>query len=228
MKNEQARSVLIFGGAGFIGSNLARHMLLRTEAKVHIFDNLSRTGVHHNVEWLRKLAPHRDRLQVTVGDIRDAQLVEKAVSAATEIYHLAAQVAVTTSIADPRLDLEVNVGGAFNVLDAARRCGHRPFLLFTSTNKVYGNLGLPEPIVTPTRYDYPGCPGISESQPLDFHSLMAAPRAPPTSTCMILPGFTACPPWSSACRASPAPGNSGPKTRDGWPISSIRPCNAAQ
>lgn len=170
MKNQEARSALIFGGAGFIGSNLAHHLLLRTEAKVHIFDNLSRTGVHHNLEWLSKAAPHRDRLQVTVGDVRDGKLVEKAVASASEIYHLAAQVAVTTSIADPRLDFEVNLGGTFNILDAARKAGHQPFVLFTSTNKVYGNLGLLEPVAAKTRYTYPGHQGVSESQPLDFHS----------------------------------------------------------
>jgi CDP-paratose 2-epimerase len=97
-------------------------------------------------------------------------MVEKAVAPATEIYHFAAQVAVTTSVADPRLDLEVNLLGTFNILDAARKGGNQPFILFTSTNKVYGDLGLGAPVVTRTNYIYPHHRGISESQPLDFHS----------------------------------------------------------
>jgi len=162
--------VLIFGGAGFIGSNLAYSLLSNTEAKVHIFDNLSRAGVHHNVEWLRKFSGNSGRLQVTVGDVRDARQVEKAVAYANEIYHFAAQVAVTTSVVDPRHDFEVNLGGTFNVLDAARRSGKRPFILFTSTNKVYGELGLGAPVVSGKRYMTPGREGVSEAHPLDFHS----------------------------------------------------------
>src|SRR5262245_49377153 len=152
MKTQQHRSVLIFGGAGFIGSNLAQHLLEKTEASVHVFDNLSRPGVHRNLDWLRKMAAGTGRLRVTVGDVRDAELVEKAVAHAGEIYHFAAQVAVTTSIANPRMDFEVNLGGTFNILDAARRCGHNPFTLFTSTNKVYGDLGLGSPAGGKSRY----------------------------------------------------------------------------
>jgi len=105
-----------------------------------------------------------------VGDVRDAKLVEKAVSHASEIYHFAAQVAVTTSIADPVMDFAINLGGTFNILDAARRSGHDPFILFTSTNKVYGDLGLGSPAADARRYAYPDHRGVSESQPLDFHS----------------------------------------------------------
>jgi CDP-paratose 2-epimerase len=170
MRKQDTRSVVIFGGAGFIGSNLAHALLSHTDAKVHIFDNLSRAGVHHNVEWLRKTAANSGRLQVTVGDVRDARQVEKAVAHANEIYHFAAQVAVTTSVADPRHDFEVNLAGTFNVLDAARRSGNRPFILFTSTNKVYGELGLGAPVISGKRYITPMQLGVSESQPLDFHS----------------------------------------------------------
>src|SRR6478735_550357 len=170
MRKQDTRSVLIFGGAGFIGSNLAHALLSHTDAKVHIFDNLSRAGVHHNLEWLRKNAGNAGRLQVTVGDVRDARQVEKAVAHANEIYHFAAQVAVTTSVADPRHDFEVNLAGTFNVLDAARRAGNRPFILFTSTNKVYGELGLGTPVIHEKRYVTPMHQGVSESQPLDFHS----------------------------------------------------------
>lgn len=170
MRTQDTRSVLIFGGAGFVGSNLAHYLLTRTEADVHIFDNLSRPGVSHNLSWLQESKPRFRRLRVTVGDTRDVDLVNKAVAESTEIYHLAAQVAVTTSIAEPRLDFEINVGGTFNILDAARRSGHRPFILFTSTNKVYGDLGFGPPALSKTRYGYPGHSGVSEKQPLDFHS----------------------------------------------------------
>src|SRR6476646_3513787 len=170
MRKQDTRSVLIFGGAGFIGSNLAHALLSHTEARVHIFDNLSRAGVHHNVEWLRKTAGNSGRLQVTVGDFRESRQVEKAVAHVNEIYHFAAQVAVTTSVADPRLDFEVNLAGTFNVLDAARRSGNRPFILFTSTNKVYGELGLGTPVISGKRYVTQAQQGVSESQPLDFHS----------------------------------------------------------
>ena len=170
MNTQQPRSVLILGGAGFIGSNLAQHLLEKTDAVVHVFDNLSRAGVHRNLEWLRRVSAGSGRLRVTFGDVRDAELVKKAVGQSNEIYHFAAQVAVTTSIADPRLDFEVNLGGTFNVLDAVRRCDHNPFLLFTSTNKVYGDVGLGPPLSEPTRYSYPQHPGVSEAQALDFHS----------------------------------------------------------
>lgn len=170
MKTPQGRSVLIFGGAGFIGSNLAQHLLDKTNATVHVFDNLSRAGVHRNLEWLRRVSAGSGRLRVTFGDVRDPRMVEKAVTQAGEIYHFAAQVAVTSSIVDPRLDFEVNLGGTFNVLDAARRCGHNPFVLFSSTNKVYGDLGLGPPVAGQSRYTYPEHRGVSESQPLDFHS----------------------------------------------------------
>ena len=164
------RSVLILGGAGFVGSNLAYRILKTTDAKVHIFDNLSRRGVHHNLKWLQGVAGNSDRLKVTIGDIRDAALVQRAVQVATEIYHFAAQVAVTTSIADPVLDCDVNVRGTLNVLEAARKGGRRPFLLFTSTNKVYGCMASQPVVAGARRYSCAGNTGINESQPLDLQS----------------------------------------------------------
>ena len=163
------RSVLIFGGAGFIGSNWAQRLLSTTNAKVHVFDNLSRLGVRHNLAELQSLPGASQRLKVTIGDIRDAEAVTAAVHSATEIYHFAAQVAVTTSVEDPRTDFEVNVGGTLNILEAARECGHKPFLLFTSTNKVYGHLDRPSTNEYAHRVIGPDdC--VSESQPLDFYS----------------------------------------------------------
>jgi CDP-paratose 2-epimerase len=163
------RSVLIFGGAGFIGSNWAHRLLRTTDAKVHIFDNLSRRGVHQNLNWLQQTSGKSDQLRVTIGDVRDPMLVRRAVQSATEIYHFAAQVAVTTSVEDPRTDFEINVGGTLNILEAVRTSGHRPFLLFTSTNKVYGHLESKPLSESATRFCCDG-PGISESQPLDFYS----------------------------------------------------------
>ena len=125
----------------------------------------------HNLAWLQSL-PHAARLEWIPGDIREAAEVARAAEGATEIYHLAAQVAVTTSVDEPRDDLEINVLGTFNVLEAARRGGNRPFLLFTSTNKVYGSLhGVP---VHVQGSEYRGMDanfqGVTESEALDFHS----------------------------------------------------------
>ena len=171
MKREGFRSVVIFGGAGFIGTNWAQKLLETSEAKVHIFDNLSRKGSRHNLEFLQKVAGKSGRLQITIGDVREQAKVQRAVKHATEVYNFAAQVAVTTSVNDPRTDFDVNVGGTFNVLEAARTSGNNPFVLFTSTNKVYGDLSSGTAVAQATRYvSTEGSKGTSESQPLDFHS----------------------------------------------------------
>ena len=168
--NDRFRSIVIFGGAGFIGSNWAYWLLQNSNAKVHVFDNLSRAGVRHNLEWLQQSAPGSGRLTITVADVRSARMVESAVRHATEIYHFAAQVAVTSSLADPRHDFEVNVGGTLNILEAARKFGHRPFILFTSTNKVYGSSAGSAISAGETRYQLQSQQGIAETQPLDFYS----------------------------------------------------------
>ena len=134
------RSALVFGGAGFVGSNWVHHLLRETDARIHIFDNLSRRGVHQNLEWLRRECTDSERLKITIGDVRDAGLVQRAVQNASEIYNFAAQVAVTSSVDDPKADFEINALGTLNILEAARKSGRQPFMLFTSTNKVYGNL----------------------------------------------------------------------------------------
>lgn len=164
------RSVVIFGGAGFIGSNWANWLLQNSSAKVHIFDNLSRPGVRNNLDWLQTNSRGSSRLTITVGDVRNARMVESAVRHATEIYHLAGQVAVTASLADPRYDFEVNVGGTLNILEAARKLNHKPFLLFTSTNKVYGKIADSAISRQNGRYRLLDGAGISENQPLDFYS----------------------------------------------------------
>ncbi len=166
-----ARSILITGGAGFIGSNLAERLLSQPDTRVRVFDDLSRCGVAHNLAWLRSLADS-ERLEWVPGDIRNPSDVARAAEDVDEIYHLAAQVAVTTSVEAPRDDLEINVIGTFNVLEAARRSANNPFLLFTSTNKVYGALrGVPTVLEgTHYRAQDQNFGGVGELEPLDFHS----------------------------------------------------------
>ena len=163
--------VLVTGGAGFIGSNLVERLLTRPDIRVRVFDNLSRQGVSNNLEWLRSL-DDRSRLEVVEGDVRNAKAVRRAARDVSEIYHLAAQVAVTTSVEDPASDFDINAQGTFNVLEAARASRRKPFLLFTSTNKVYGSLENVPVEVVGTRYiaRRPGFRGIDEHQALDFHS----------------------------------------------------------
>jgi CDP-paratose 2-epimerase len=162
---------LITGGAGFGGSNLALR-LLSEGRRVLVLDNLSRPGVRNNLHLLQERYP--DLLEVQVADVCDAGAVAQAVSRAEEIYHLAAQVAVTTSLAAPLDDFEVNARGTLNVLEAARRRRPAPPVIFTSTNKVYGDLGDVSLLKTEKRY-VPLNPqvrenGIGESRPLNFHS----------------------------------------------------------
>ena len=170
MAQRRTRTILITGGAGFIGSNLAEHLLIESTARVRVFDDLSRRGVAHNLSWLKKLAG--GRLEFVQGDVANGAAIKRAAADVDEIYHLAAQVAVTTSVDDPRRDFDVNVLGTFNVLEAARQSGRRPFVLFTSTNKVYGSLhGVPV-VVEGNRYRAldSAFAGVTEAEPLDFHS----------------------------------------------------------
>ncbi|MFA9479255.1 NAD-dependent epimerase/dehydratase family protein [Phycisphaerales bacterium AB-hyl4] len=129
--------MLITGGAGFIGANLA-HRLLSEGRAVIVFDNLARPGVVRNVEWLRR--EHGAHVQFEMGDVRNPRAVNGAVGRAGAVFHFAAQVAVTTSLDDPRHDFEVNARGTLNVLEAMRACDEPPPMLYTSTNKVYGSL----------------------------------------------------------------------------------------
>jgi CDP-paratose 2-epimerase len=166
------RPVLITGGAGFVATNVAHRVLSTTERSVILFDNLSRAGVEQNAEWLRRT--HGSRVRLKLGDIRDRETVQQVVQQAGQVYHFAAQVAVTTSLVDPFLDFEVNARGTLNLLEAVRACDDPPSVLFTSTNKVYGDLedvGLQK---LPTRYEPSDRAlrreGISEARCLEFHS----------------------------------------------------------
>ena len=146
--------------------------LLSERRRVLVLDNLSRPGVRNNLRLLQDRYP--DLLEIEVADVCDAGAMTRAVSRADEIYHLAAQVAVTTSLAAPLEDFEVNARGTLNVLEAARRRRPAPPMIFTSTNKVYGDLADVSLLKTERRY-VPLNPqvrenGIGESRPLDFHS----------------------------------------------------------
>jgi CDP-paratose 2-epimerase len=163
------RHYFITGGAGFIGSNYAARLLERGE-KVTLYDNLSRAGAPLNLEWLRNTYGDSS-FEMVKGDVRDADSLRKAASAADVIIHLAAQVAVTTSVTNPREDFEINAQGTFNALEAARASSRKPIFLFASTNKVYGGMDDVKVIEEPTRWAYDGLPfGAAETQPLDFHS----------------------------------------------------------
>lgn len=160
---------LITGGAGFIGSNYAARCLARGE-KVLIFDNLSRNGADLNIEWLSDKYG-RESFTLVKGDVREADEIRKAAKGAVRIIHLAGQVAVTTSVKDPRTDFEINAMGTFNTLEAARASGLKPAFIYASTNKVYGGMENIEVVEQDTRYAYMNLPeGAGEDQPLDFHS----------------------------------------------------------
>ena len=160
---------LITGGAGFIGSNYVNRLLQRGES-VTLFDNLSRAGAVRNIRWLKEVYGEKG-VDLVLGDVRESEQVARAAKQADVIVHLAAQVAVTTSVTHPREDFEINAQGTFNTLEAARLSGRNPLFLYASTNKVYGGMDDVTIVEEPTRYRYADFPeGISESQPLDFHS----------------------------------------------------------
>jgi CDP-paratose 2-epimerase len=160
---------VITGGAGFIGTNLAMALLRRGE-RVRILDNLSRAGSEYNLRGLR--GRHRDRLEYLPVDIRDRPSLREGVKGASSVFHFAAQVAVTSSLDDPRLDFDVNLHGTVTLLEELRRLPEAPALVFTSTNKVYGSLA----DVCVERFGQRWLPsdaklrrrGVDETRPLEF------------------------------------------------------------
>ena len=161
--------VIVTGGAGFIGCNAASRFLRRGDTVV-VIDNMSRPGVHSNLEWLRG----QGDLQFLELDIRDAKQIAFAFLEHRDaglILHLAGQVAVTTSVTNPREDFEINALGTFNVLEAARGAGIKAPVIFSSTNKVYGGMEEVGVVERDGHYAYADLPtGVSEEQNLDFHS----------------------------------------------------------
>jgi nucleoside-diphosphate-sugar epimerase len=161
-------TILITGGAGFIGCNLAA-ALLRAGEHITIVDNLSRPRTDQNLAWLQ--SQFADRLRFERADIRDAAAMNALIPGHDAVFHLAGQVAVTTSVANPREDFEINALGTLNVLEAARLASTPPAVFFASTNKVYGGMEEVNIVEGPTRYAYAEFPnGIPETQLLDFHS----------------------------------------------------------
>jgi len=169
VRRRQRPIALVTGGAGFVGTNLV-HRLVEEGQRVRILDNLSRPGVEQNLRWLR--ACHGAEVEVDVADVRDRFAIRRALTDADQVFHLAAQVAVTTSLDDPVDDFEVNALGTLNLLEELRRLAEPPPLVFTSTNKVYGTLAdLPleldgdrwEPTSAAIRSR-----GLDETRPLDF------------------------------------------------------------
>jgi CDP-paratose 2-epimerase len=164
------RPILITGGAGFIGSNLADRLALAGN-RVTVYDALSRAGVEANLAWLSER--HGNRITAIVGDVRDEDQLVRAAADVKAAFHMAAQVAVTTSLVDPREDFEINVKGTINLLDAIRARSEAVPVIFASTNKVYGDLAdIPleqhgdryEPRALFSRR------GVDEGRSIDFHT----------------------------------------------------------
>lgn len=159
--------ILITGGAGFIGINTAIHFLKKGN-KVSIYDNLSRKDVEKNLAFLAKSFPDT---KIIEKDIRDFESLKKEVEGKDVVFHFAGQVAVTSSVENPREDFDNNALGTLNVLESARLSRSKPIILYSSTNKVYGGLEDLKIIEKKSRYAFKDLPfGISESRTLDFHS----------------------------------------------------------
>ncbi|MBT4089435.1 MAG: NAD-dependent epimerase/dehydratase family protein [Deltaproteobacteria bacterium] len=161
--------VLITGGCGFLGSNLAAEALQHQNAEVIVFDNLFRSGSMNNLNWLQS----KGSFKYYHSDIRNSNDIEIVIQETKPdvIFHLAGQVAMTTSISNPRLDFEINAQGTFNLLEAVKKHSPESIIVYSSTNKVYGDLEWVEYEETDTRYVATGFPqGFSEEIRLDFRS----------------------------------------------------------
>lgn len=170
--------VLVSGGAGFIGFHAARRYL-RAGMRVHILDNLSRNGARANFETLTAECNGSNAPVFHHADVRNHWEVDCVVKEVKPelLIHQAAQVAVTTSVANPRLDFEVNALGTFNVLEAARHHSPDAFIVYASTNKVYGGMEDVAVVEEPRRYRYRDYPdGLDETRTLDFHSPYACSK----------------------------------------------------
>lgn len=163
------KSVLITGGAGFIGVNAAKKFLDASHS-VTVLDNLSRKGTDINAKFLEE--HYKGKYEFVKADVRtDQKVLNKLAESNDVILHLAAQVAVTTSVTDPRTDFDINALGTFNVLEAARLSTKKPAILYASTNKVYGGLEHLQVVESGSRVKFKDdIEGVDEACPLDFHS----------------------------------------------------------
>jgi len=160
--------IFITGGAGFIGCNSAAHFLKQGHTVI-IYDNLSRKGGPANLTWLQE--EYGSQMQFIRGDIRDYDALCAEIGSSDVVLHLASQVAVTTSVQNPREDFEINALGTFNLLEAVRHFAPDTAVLYASTNKVYGSLEAARVEQQGKRYGFADYPlGIPESYPLEFHS----------------------------------------------------------
>lgn len=159
--------VLITGGAGFVGCNVAADLLTRGR-RVRILDDLSRPGVRENLEWLQR--SHPERVEHLNADVADSDRLAEALQDVDAVYHFAAQVAVTTSLEQPALDFRTNLLGTFRLLEAVRSMRRPAGLVFASTNKVYGDLGSVGLKEQARRYVSPSLTAVDERQALDFHT----------------------------------------------------------
>ena len=166
MKNNMSKKVLITGGAGFIGTNAASYYL-KKGYKIIVYDNLSRAGAKQNLDWLKN---QKGNFIFIKGDIRnDKKLLETFKKYKPDIVlHLAAQTTMVTSVTNPREDFEINAFGTFNVLEAMRKESPKASLLYSSTNKVYGEMTDVPVVEKKKRYSYKNIKGIDEKYPLDF------------------------------------------------------------
>jgi CDP-paratose 2-epimerase len=178
----ERKPVLITGGAGFIGTNLADRML-RRGCPVIVYDSLARPGSERNLRWLR--ATHGSRVRIEIADVRATSRLRDAVGEAGTVFHLASQVAVTTSLDDPTYDFAINAAATLELLDLLRRRGGARGLIFTSTNKVYGAIGDVNLVER-------GSPAPASPKPghCSFTAPTAVRRAPLTSMCLTTPAVT--------------------------------------
>ncbi|RKY30477.1 MAG: CDP-paratose 2-epimerase [Candidatus Omnitrophota bacterium] len=163
------KKIIVTGGAGFIGINVAYALLKKKDNFVIIYDNLSRAGTEKNLEWISSF--NFPNLQFIKGDVRDYKKLKEVVKNSNEIYHLAAQVAVTKSVEDPIEDFKINAEGTLYLLEACRLKCPDAIFIFSSTNKVYGDLSHLKIKEGKKRYFLVNKKnGISEDENLDFHS----------------------------------------------------------
>jgi nucleoside-diphosphate-sugar epimerase len=184
------KPILVTGGAGFIGSNLADRLAGQGH-DVLIYDALAREGVQRNLDWLK--ARHPRRVSSVIADVRDGDALARAAEDASAVFHLAAQVAVTTSMVEPVEDFDINMRATLTLLEALRQRNDRTPLLFASTNKVYGGLRTwsstwrATPTVRAIRRSAPAAWARTDRSTSTRPT--AAPRARPTSTCWTTPLF---------------------------------------